>query len=138
VKCFKSGKQRRAEIKAARRAYRLAERAVCAPVLPRPGPVVPVDYSKLMANNSYGLSEFAWRGFYVDQPFCCCDCGAQCVWGAVQQRWWYETLGGSQYATAKRCTSCRVKERQRREQARQIAQAGLLEKQLRLAAVARH
>lgn len=135
---YKSGKQRRTEIKAARRVHRLAVRAASRVVVPPPGPIVPVDLSKLALNNSYGLSEFAWRGYYVDQPFTCQDCGTACVWTAEQQRWWYETLGGSQYATAKRCTSCRVKERQRRERARQVAQAGMLEKQARLAAVARH
>lgn len=97
---------------------------------------MPVDFSKLKANNSYGLSPFALRGYYVDQPFTCCDCAATCVWTAEQQRWWYETIGGSQDAIAKRCRPCRQRERQRKELARQVSQAGLLRKQARLAALA--
>lgn len=134
---YKSGKQRRAEIKAARRVHRLAARAAHRVVVPPPGPVVPVDYSKLKANNSYGLSAFAERGYYVDRPFTCCDCAAACVWTAEQQRWWYETVGGSQDAIAKRCRPCRQRERQRKELARQVAQAGWLKKQARLAGAAR-
>lgn len=133
---YKSGKQRRAEIKAARRLHRLAARAANRVVAPPPGPVVPVDFSKLKANNSYGLSPFALRGYYVDRPFTCCDCGTACVWTAEQQRWWYETIGGSQDAIAKRCRPCRQRERQRKELARQVSQAGLLRKQARLAALA--
>ncbi len=61
---FRSGKRRRAEIKANRRARRLAARerpalSVCVP----PGPAVPVDYGRLAANNSYGMSDFTQRGF---------------------------------------------------------------------------
>jgi len=133
---YKSGKQRRAEIKAARRVHRLVARAANRVVVPPPGPIVPVDLSKLALNNSCGLSEFAWRGYYVDQPFTCRDCGAACVWTAEQQRWWYETIGGSQEAIAKRCRPCRQRERQRKELARQVSQAGLLRKQARLAALA--
>lgn len=95
-----------------------------------------MDFSKLKANNSYGLSAFAQRGYYVDRPFSCCDCGAACVWTAAQQRWWYETIGGSQDAIAKRCRPCRQRERQRKELARQVSQAGWLKKQARLAGAA--
>ena len=133
---YKSGKQRRAEIKAARRLHRLAARAPKRVVAPPTGPLVLVDFSKLMANNSYGLSAFAMRGYYVDTPFICRDCGAACVWTAEQQRWWYETIGGSQDAIAKRCRPCRQRERQRKDLARQVSQAGLLRKQARLAALA--
>ncbi len=132
---YRSGKQRRAEIKSARRVRRLEARKRCAMMALVPiGPVVRVDYNKLMASNSYGLSEFAQRGYYVDRAFSCCDCGAECVWTAEQQRWWYETLGGSQYAVAKRCRPCRQRERQRKEMARQVSQAGLSRKQARRAA----
>ncbi len=137
MEAYKSGKQRRAEIKAARRVHRLAARAANRIVVPPPGPVVPVDFSKLQANNSYGLSAFAQRGYYVDRPFTCCDCGAACVWTAEQQRWWHETVGGSQDAIAKRCRPCRQRERQRKELARQVAQAGWLKKQGRLTGAAR-
>jgi hypothetical protein len=84
---YRSGKQRRAEIKSARRVRRLEARKRCAMMALVPiGPVVRVDYNKLMASNSYGLSEFAQRGYYVDRAFSCCDCGAECVWTAEQQR----------------------------------------------------
>lgn len=134
---YKSGKQRRAEIKTVRRAHRLAARAANRVVLPPPGPIVRVDYSKLMANNSYSLSAFAQRGYYVDMPFICRDCRAACVWTAAQQRWWYETLGGSQDAIAIRCRPCRQRERRRKELARQAWQTGWLEKLARLAGAAR-
>jgi hypothetical protein len=132
---FKSGKQRRAEIKAARRAHRLAACASRQVATLRPvGPVVPVDPSRLTPNNSYGMTDFIQRGYYLDRTFICSDCGAACVWTAEQQRWWYETVGGSQYATARRCRACRLRERQRKELARQVSEAGLLRKQARLAA----
>jgi len=135
---YKSGKQRRTEIKAARRAHRLALCASSRVVVPPPGSIVPVDVSRLMANNSYGLSTFVERGYYVDMPFTCRDCGAACLWTAEQQRWWYETVGGSQYALAKRCRTCRLRERQRKEMARQVSRAGMLKKQARLAVLNCH
>ncbi|HMW18810.1 MAG TPA: zinc-ribbon domain containing protein [Accumulibacter sp.] len=134
---YKSGKQRRAEIKAARRVHRMAARVASRVVVLPPGRVVPVDYSRLMANNHDGLSAFALRGYYIDRPFSCQDCGAPCVWSAEQQRWWYETIGGSPHAIAKRCRPRRQRERQRKELARQVSQAGRLEKQARLVAAAR-
>jgi hypothetical protein len=134
---YKSGKQRRAEIKAARRERRqaLRERSALLPALAR-GPAVPVDRARLMAHRSYGPSLFVLRGFYVDEPFRCSDCGAECVWTAERQRWWYEVAGGSQYAGAKRCHACRQRERQRKERARQASLAGSANKQARLAVMA--
>ena len=134
---YRSGKQRRAEIKAARRERRQAENRRH-PEPPRfaEGRAVSVDYGRLMANNSYGRSAFAERGYYLDLPFTCCDCGAQGVWTAERQRWWYECAGGSQYAGARRCRACRQRERQRKEQARQASQAGLMKKRGRLALMA--
>ena len=135
MNAFKSGKQRRAEIKAARYARRRLEKScgVRVSVLPS-GRVVPVDCPRLMPNNSYDVSVFSLRGDYVDRPFICCDCGVDDVWTAKQQHWWYKTLGGSQYATAKRCYPCRLRERQRKAEARRASEAGLLRKKARLAA----
>lgn len=131
---FKSGKQRCAEIKAARRERRRTRQSACRTATRFPsGPMVPVDYNKLMPNNSYGMSDFALRGYYVDQAFRCCDCGAECVWTAERQRWWYETAGGCQYAIAKRCRACRLRERERKQLARQASLAGQLKKQASLA-----
>lgn len=115
---MKSGKQRCNEIKAARQVRRQLERAARGlPALP-PGRLIAVDYRQLVANNSYGQTDFAARGYYLDRPFRCVDCGAECVWSAERQRWWYEVAGGSQYSTAVRCAACRAKERQRKAAAR--------------------
>lgn len=121
MKCFKSGKQRSSEIKAARRGRRQARSAANALPARPPGRWVAVDYERLVPNNSYGQTDFAARGYYLDRPFCCVDCGAACVWSAERQRWWYEVAGGSQYATATRCAACREKERLRKAQSRQAA-----------------
>ncbi|RIX46872.1 MAG: hypothetical protein D3M94_09205 [Rhodocyclales bacterium GT-UBC] len=129
TKVRKSCKQRRAEIRAARLARRqLAGAARRVAALRPTGRIVLVDYSKLAIDNSYGMSDFALRGYYVDQAFTCCDCGAAEIWTAERQRWWYETAGGGQYTRAKRCAACRARERQRKEQARQTSLAGRLRK----------
>jgi len=59
--------------------------------------------------NSYGNPEFVERGYYVDIPFACACCGAEQVWSATQQKWWYEVAKGEVYSTAKYCRSCRRK-----------------------------
>ncbi|MDR1994778.1 zinc-ribbon domain containing protein [Azonexus sp.] len=136
MKTHKSNKQRREEIKSARRdlrASRLQEleqqrtamKVACRTAryinrLARTGKspfghCVPVDYSKLVPNNSYGITDFARHGYYEDLPFFCVDCGAACIWTAERQRWWYEVVGGSQYSTARRCAACRAKERKRKQ-----------------------
>ncbi|WP_238945951.1 zinc-ribbon domain containing protein [Vandammella animalimorsus] len=40
-------------------------------------------------------------------PFTCCRCGAQEVWTAKQQKWWYEVAHGPIYSGAKHCRACR-------------------------------
>lgn len=67
----------------------------------------PVDTSALAPYNSYGSPDFVERGYYVDKPFTCVDCGAACVYTAAQQKWWYEVAKGQVYSRAKRCQSCR-------------------------------
>ncbi|MDR2187166.1 MAG: zinc-ribbon domain-containing protein [Azonexus sp.] len=135
MKAPKSNQQRREEIKAARRerlalrllelerqqaamqaAWRAARRSK------RAGKSIfgrrlAVDYEKLVPNNSYGMTDFARLGFYEDLPFICADCGAECIWTAERQRWWYEVAGGSQYTTAKRCAACRAKAREAKKAA---------------------
>lgn len=136
MKAHKSNKQRREEIKAARREQRAARlqeleqqhaamQAACRTAhqinrLARAGKspfghCVAVDYSKLVPYNSYGMTDFVLRGYYEDLPFTCTDCGAACVWTAERQRWWYEVAGGSQYSTARRGAACRAKERERKQ-----------------------
>lgn len=123
MKCFKSGKQRRSEIKTARRVRRQAAPTNALPACP-PGRWLAVDYDRLVPNNSYGQTDFAARGYYLDRPFRCVECGAACVWSAERQRWWYEVAGGSQYSTATRCAACRERERRRKAAARQGAGHG--------------
>lgn len=110
-----SGKQKRAAIMARRRERReqaiLAARTPPASVTPRSRCSVLVDKWRLAPSNSYGEPEFARRGYYIDLPFTCRDCGSREVWTAAQQKWWYEEANGYVYSTAARCLACR---RQRR------------------------
>ncbi|WLD14561.1 zinc-ribbon domain containing protein [Planctellipticum variicoloris] len=54
------------------------------------------------------------RGYYLDQPFTCVDCGKDEVWTATQQKWWYEVAKGDVFTTARRCRICRRRDRERR------------------------
>lgn len=123
MKTCKSGKQRAAEIKAARHVQRQRQQAASLRVWPS-SPQVPVDASKLVPNNSYGWPDFVQRGYYLDRVFRCRDCGAESCWTAERQRWWYEIAGGSQYSTAVRCAACRETERLRKQAARLAAGHG--------------
>lgn len=78
--------------------------------------------------NSYGAPQFVYRGYYVDAPFRCKDCGKEEVWTATQQKWWYEIAKGYVYSTATRCRSCRRKEQARRKEARRVHLEGLSRK----------
>lgn len=107
---MKSNKQRRAEIKAHRlsRAARIEAR-LRAPDRQRGVPLraagmEPADQGVLAAhNNTWGpLPEY-----YLDRAFICRDCGAEEVWTAKQQKWWYETVHASIESTAVRCLACR-------------------------------
>ena len=75
---------------------------------------LPVDASKLNMGNSYSSAP----EYYYDIEFDCQDCGAHQIWTARQQKWWYEEAGGYFFAGAVRCRDCRIKERERRRQAR--------------------
>jgi hypothetical protein len=140
MKAFKSGKQRRDELRAARqrRQQRRVEllAASASPAMPAGLATghVPVDPARLQPNNSYGQPDFLCRGFYQDIAFRCIDCGAECVWAAERQRWWYEVAGGDIYTTARRCAPCRAAERQRKAEAWQRSLEGRLRKLVALAA----
>jgi hypothetical protein len=127
MKAFKSGKQRRVELREARerrqqRRLRQAS-ADASPAVKRcPAACVPVDTTRLQPYNSYGAPDFVWRGYYVDLTFRCSDCGAEGVWTAERQRWWYEEAKGDVFTTAHRCAPCRAQERERKEAARHGAQ----------------
>lgn len=92
MNAMKSAKQRRWVTKAQRnrrkaegsRAAKKQEQTL------RPFLTVPVNEQLLAPNNSYGAPDFVTRGFYVDRPFRCKDCGKDQVWTATQQKWWYE------------------------------------------------
>ena len=73
-----------------------------------------VNIDKLAPDNSYDLPEFKMRGYYLDKPFTCQDCGKPEVWTATQQKWWYEVARGEIHSVASRCRACRRKERERR------------------------
>ena len=105
---LKSNKQRRAEIKQQRiaRAERLRAQLRAVPdarLHPVPG-MVPADRELLARhNNTYGLLP----EFYLDRAFTCRDCGAEEVWTARQQQWWYEVVHGAIDSRAVRCLACR-------------------------------
>ena len=125
---MKSNKQRRAEIKA----HRLARAARVEAQLHVPDRqrnvclcMIGIEQADLEIlgrhNNTYGLLP----EFYFARPFSCRDCGAEEVWTAKQQKWWYEIAKGRIESRALRCRPCRLLERARVEEARRVSQAGL-------------
>jgi hypothetical protein len=127
---MKSGKQRRAEINAKRKRKAAKRQAVTKEQEGRLRPVLgpPVNEELLAPNNSYGAAQFFRRGYYVDTPFRCVDCGKDEVWTGAQQKWWYEVAKGFVYSTAIRCRLCRRKARARRDDARRIHLEGIARK----------
>ncbi|SFQ43694.1 Probable zinc-ribbon domain-containing protein [Variovorax sp. OK605] len=137
---MKSNKQRRAEIKA----HRL-ERAAALEVRLRTRDVrreivwesVPglelVDKARLEhCNTLYGEVPH----FYIDRLFTC-NCGAEEVWTAKQQKWWCEVAQGSIYSRAVRCYACRKAQRESRAAASMYPGANLLREEVtRLRALA--
>ncbi len=131
---MKSGKQRRREIVARRKqlAIKRAARAQAVEIKATPYKFVPVNKELLAPNNSYGAPAFVTRGYYVDIPFRCVDCGKAEVWTGSQQKWWYEVTKGFVYSSAIRCQACRRKERTRREDARRIHLEGVARRSKRV------
>jgi hypothetical protein len=129
----KSGRQRREELdarkraRAARAAVRRAEpdRVELERKLARG---VIVNRDALAPIRSYSEPEFLTRGFYLNLPFTCIDCGKEEIWTAAQQKWWYEVAKGDVFTTARRCRSCRRRERDRRAETRRVHQEGLARK----------
>lgn len=130
----KSNKQRRAEIKRARleRAAR-ASALLTLDVRSLPGGVpdgelppgaVLADHAALAHNTTYGLLP----NLYLDTAFICRDCGAEQVWTAKQQKWWYEVAKGNIDTRAVRCRPCRKIERERKAEARRVHLEGLARK----------
>ncbi|TMQ74820.1 zinc-ribbon domain containing protein [Candidatus Accumulibacter phosphatis] len=128
---MKSGKQRKLEIKSARlrRTTRIQSSPSPLSVDGYSSGIVWCDTTRLARRISYGAPAFIERGYYVDIAFRCRDCGVECVWTATQQKWWYEVAQGNVETTAVRCRPCRIKERERKSQARRMQQEGLQKKQ---------
>jgi hypothetical protein len=89
---------------------------------------IAVNTANLRPTNSYGTPAFVTRGYYVDFPFKCKDCGKSEVWTPTQQRWWYEIAKGDVRTVATRCRPCRQRERTRRLVARESTEAGMARK----------
>ena len=87
-----------------------------------------VNVGQLRPDNSYSTPDYVTRGYYVDRPFTCKDCGKAEVWTGAQQKWWYEIAGGGVWTMATRCRACRRRERERRNDARRTHRDGLRKK----------
>ena len=128
---MKSGKQRRAEI-ISRRQLRAKAKTMAAatgrPMATRPHGSAVCNPAALAPSNSYSVPAFVTRGWYEDLPFCCKDCGAEEIWRATQQKWWYEVAKGDVATTAVRCRVCRRRERDRQRRERERSFAGQLAK----------
>jgi len=125
---MKSGRQRREEILGRRRQRaRITKRMSVEPWREPdrvPAGAIPADQAKLLHDNTYGLRP----RFYADQSFTCIQCGAEEMWTAADQKWWYEEAKGKIASRANRCRACRRKHRLRRSQERRIHIEGLVEK----------
>jgi hypothetical protein len=129
---MKSGKQRRIELKNARKKreqkkYELTRGARMKEVTANTAPCNP---ELLAPNPSYSVPRFVLRGYYCDVLFKCKDCGKEEVWSATRQKWWYEIAKGDVWTTAVRCNSCRRKERERKAESRKIHLEGLSRKKM--------
>jgi len=124
---MKSGKQRRVEIKTKRKhkvaKIQLRNNQQERQLRPVFGPAV--NEALLAPNNSYGAPDFVYRGYYVDRPFRCVDCGKEEVWTGTQQKWWYEVAKGFVYTTAVRCRLCRRTKRAQSDESRRVHLEGL-------------
>ena len=61
--------------------------------------------------------------FYLDRHQTCIQCGRDFVFGAAEQKYWYETLGFYGTSVAIRCPECRRKKRNETSLNQQIAVA---------------
>jgi hypothetical protein len=89
---------------------------------------LPVNPLNLGPNVSYGIPDFVERGYYVDRPFNCKECGVAQVWSESQQKWWYESAKGDLWAVAVLCRPCRRREQARKAAARKVHLDGLARK----------
>jgi hypothetical protein len=124
---MKSGKQRRQEILARRKKLKIKRtvRSTAVELSATPYRFIAVNEALLAPNNSYGAPDFVRRGYYIDRPFSCVDCGKEGVWTGSQQKWWYEVAKGFVYSTAVRCRLCRRKKREQSANSRRIHLEGI-------------
>ena len=114
----KSNKQRKRELtlaklkSTAKRKTQLAEEKLLLELELIPG-AVRVNRAALVP--SFTSGEFEKRGYYLDEPFNCKDCGVEQIWTATQQKWWYEIAKGAPATKAVRCRACRAKQRANRD-----------------------
>lgn len=135
---MKSGKQRRSEIKSERteKKVRRIKRTKREQLEGRlryisdsvAAGTAPVNAALLRPRTSYSDPEFLTRGTYLDKAFTCIDCGAEQVWTATQQKWWYEIAKGDRFTTATRCRACRRRERERKTEARRVHLDGITQR----------
>ena len=90
---------------------------------PPPGAVM-ADHAELEHNNTYGQLPT----FYVDRAIACRQCGAEEVWPAERQKWWYEVAKGNINSDAVLCRSCRDAKKAQKAEARQVHRDGLAKK----------
>ena len=104
---MKSNKQRKSEIKLRRWQRQQAQREAAKPKLKLlPAGVLKADMERLAQLNG---SCFWHRGYYEDRVYRCRDCGADCVWTARDQKWWYEQAQAHLDSVANRCRPCNAK-----------------------------
>lgn len=95
-----------------------------APEVDPPYGAVLADPQELGHNNTYGRLP----RFYFDKLVVCRECGAEEVWPAERQKWWYEVTKGDINTDAVLCRTCREREKQRKEEARRVHLEGLKKK----------
>ena len=88
-----------------------------------------VNASLLKPDGSYSTPDYVLRGYYLDVPFTCKDCGKAEVWRDTQQKWCYETAKGGVWTMATRCRGCRRRERERVVEARRVSLEGMAKKE---------
>ena len=92
-----------------------------------PSGAVLADATKLAHNNTYDTLP----KFYLDKLVTCRDCGAEEVWPAERQKWWYEEAKGNINTTAVLCRICRAIAKQEKAEARRKHLDGLVAKHKR-------
>ena len=122
---MKSGRQRRDEIRA-RRVIRvlIKQQTGYSTWTKVPVGALEADPDKLLHDTTYGPRP----RYYDDRPFTCTECGANEVWTAAQQKWWYEVAKGKIGSAANRCRDCRYRRRLRSSQSRRVHIEGLIAK----------